>query len=761
MYPQVGGLAGMTLHYDFATTPSLEAAVGPTLDITRATTAMMKDADGWLREVQSGEARFDGAVFSHNLMTYGDDFDDASWLENGLTSRSVIAGDSPVSGQTVTQLVENAVNTTHLLYKDVTTTVGAAYCWSVYAKQGTGSTRTVAILNNDTITGAEFSLADGSVVALSNSPLDYGSEDVGDGWYRFWVVDTAVTTSDNYRIYIGTGVGSPYAPWTGDGSSNILISASQLEDVSGAWDSENLLFQSNDLSEWSSSSVNVTITGGVTDPDGGTSAYTLTADANDGRLISSNVVADPDDSMVSSIWVKRRTGTGTVRILQRSGALDSDLSPTSEWVRYSNIGDTSIADRAFQLWLGTSGDEVDIWHPQLERTKPSQTGPGTYVATTTAAVTNYSPATYIPTTTAAVTSLSGANDGLLVEEARTNICLQSENLSASWVNFQSVDAQAQSIAPDGSNTANKLTDDEGTGIGQSVIQQNFSAFSVSTTYTWSAFLKADQLSWARLDLQGMASQSLVAYYDLDNGAVGTVLGADNVDQGIEDYGNGWYRCWLTFTTDGTDTSGACGIFICDGDGDSNVARDGTSSIFIWGAQMEAGAFPTSYIPTTTGSVTRNDDSISTTDVSWLTQGVGTMYAEAGAGETAGGTGDLVNMSDGTPADRLLLTRDSGNNARFYCIDGFATQANIVKADAHPGTVKYAAAYSANDFAAYFDGTAGTPDSSGIVSSDISKVNVGSRENGTSEVWNGHIKEVAYWDGRLPDETLDDLSTNGL
>jgi hypothetical protein len=280
MYPQVGGLAGMTLHYDFATTPSLEAAVGPTLDITRATTAMMKDADGWLREVQSGEARFDGAVFSHNLMTYGDDFDDASWLENGLTSRSVIAGDSPVSGQTVTQLVENAVNTTHLLYKDVTTTVGAAYCWSVYAKQGTGSTRTVAILNNDTITGAEFSLADGSVVALSNSPLDYGSEDVGDGWYRFWVVDTAVTTSDNYRIYIGTGVGSPYAPWTGDGSSNILISASQLEDVSGAWDSENLLFQSNDLSEWSSSSVNVTITGGVTDPDGGTSAYTLTADAN-------------------------------------------------------------------------------------------------------------------------------------------------------------------------------------------------------------------------------------------------------------------------------------------------------------------------------------------------------------------------------------------------------------------------------------------------------------------------------------------------
>ena len=74
-----------TLHYNFAATPSLEAVVGPTLAITRATSATMVDADGYIRQVQSGEARFPGASWSDNSAIQSQTFDNASWSKTRLS----------------------------------------------------------------------------------------------------------------------------------------------------------------------------------------------------------------------------------------------------------------------------------------------------------------------------------------------------------------------------------------------------------------------------------------------------------------------------------------------------------------------------------------------------------------------------------------------------------------------------------------------------------------------------------------------------
>jgi hypothetical protein len=200
------------------------------------------------------------------------------------------------------------------------------------------------------------------------------------------------------------------------------------------------------------------------------------------------------------------------------------------------------------------------------------------------------PTPLIPTTTAARTINS-----------RTNLCLQSEDLSTTWTNFQSIDTQAQGIAPDGTNTANKLVDDSGGGSGDCPIQQLLT-ISTATEYTLSAYLKADQLTQSQLAFGNNGALSIAAYFDL---AAGTTLSTHNdvTSSFIVDVGNGWYRCGLVFTSDAVDTNGYFQIRTNETDGAGAVTRDGTSSILIWGTQLETGATATNYIPTTTAAVT--------------------------------------------------------------------------------------------------------------------------------------------------------------
>lgn len=187
---------------------------------------------------------------------------------------------------------------------------------------------------------------------------------------------------------------------------------------------------------------------------------------------------------------------------------------------------------------------------------------------------------------------------------RTNICLQSEDLSVTWGNILSVDAQSQGVAPDGKNTANKLTDDSSTGTGGAQIRQAIT-IDDSTQHTLSAHLKADQLNWARL-LVTLAGNSPAVYFDLNNGVVGTETGTVD-SSSIIDIGDSWYRCIMTYTTTTESGSPLHRIYLADADTDAIVDLDGTSSIFVWGAQLETGDFASPYIPTTTESVSRAED----------------------------------------------------------------------------------------------------------------------------------------------------------
>jgi hypothetical protein len=358
---------------------------------------------------------------------------------------------------------------------------------------------------------------------------------------------------------------------------------------------------------------------------------------------------------------------------------------------------------------------------------------------------------------------TGESLGLLVEEARTNICLQSENLDVTWSSVSNGVSTANSgIAPDGTNTAFLVIDDESTGTGNVAFNQAIT-FATSTTYVVSIFAKASGLDWIRIQPVNLGALAISAYFDLTNGVVGATVGADNTSEFIEDYGNGWFRCGIVFESDVADTAGNIQLYISDGDGDVSVALDGTSSILVWGAQLEAGAFPTSYIPTVAASVTRNADVVTTTDLSWLNASAGSFYAKASILSTARTVaGRVFNVSDADASDQLNLYVETNEIPAWTTLHSSDTDGSItVTAISAATDFEAAVCYADDDLAFYQDGAAGTPDTTAAIplAGTPTTFFVGDR-SGSDRPLNGHIKELRYYNIRKSNEFLSDLS-NGL
>lgn len=183
------------------------------------------------------------------------------------------------------------------------------------------------------------------------------------------------------------------------------------------------------------------------------------------------------------------------------------------------------------------------------------------------------------------------NEGLLIEsEARSNLVTHSEDFShSSWFKTNTATLSVDATGPDGQTSAVTLTDSNATG--SSIVKVTYSqTVTASTAYTASVYLKADQLSWSAIRIDNLANS--FAWFDLTAGTLGTVEAG--VTASISDVGNGWYRCSITGTTSGT--SHGVEVYVCDADNDTTVDLDGTSSILVYGAQLEAGSTPSSYMP---------------------------------------------------------------------------------------------------------------------------------------------------------------------
>jgi hypothetical protein len=358
------------------------------------------------------------------------------------------------------------------------------------------------------------------------------------------------------------------------------------------------------------------------------------------------------------------------------------------------------------------------------------------------------PLDYTPTTSAAVygprfdyNPVTLAARGLLVEEQRSNLLTYSEQFdNAAWTkNFLSVTANSLS-APDGTVTADKLVDTAANDLHR-VISSSFS----SGTYTISVYAKAGERTKIEI-----VTQPVDAKFDLSNGTVISGTGAS-----IVSVGNGWYRCVLTFTQS---ISSSVGYGLLDASGNRTYTGDGTSGAYLWGAQLEAGSFATSYIPTVAASVTRSADVASVNTLSpWFNATEGTLFAEYDTSIASGGPYQ-AELNDGTANNRITLYVSAGAQRTYVATSG-AAQVDIgVGSISNNVVYKTAVAYKANDFAITVNGVSPTTDTSATIPT-VNKLVLGAyNSDSLANLLNGHLRRIAYYPRRLTNAELQSITS---
>ena len=361
---------------------------------------------------------------------------------------------------------------------------------------------------------------------------------------------------------------------------------------------------------------------------------------------------------------------------------------------------------------------------------------------------------------------SWVNKGLLIEEQRTNILLQSENLGTTWTNFNTTDSLNVETAPDGTTTADEIIDNA-TNVAH--YMQQVVTFNRNNTSCFSVFLKSNNHQWVRLAIGSNTTNQVQAYFDLVNGVIGTV---QNLNSGsgatatMTDVGDGWYRCSLAGASNDGGANQGYAIALAESDGNGSYSGTGTS-IYAWGMQAEAGAFPTSYIKTTTASVTRNADqaSMTGTDFSdWYNATEGTIFSQFNyLGDITNYTGAprVYTISNNTNNERIQLAAVNTPVIQFFIATGGSEQVDFspTPSPTTPNTTyKYAGVFKQNDFAGSLDGQTVTTDTSGTLPTVDRMYICASAINGATAFLNGHLAKFYFWNTRKSDSFLQNITS---
>ncbi|MDQ7832026.1 MAG: hypothetical protein RDU30_09850 [Desulfovibrionaceae bacterium] len=310
---------------------------------------------------------------------------------------------------------------------------------------------------------------------------------------------------------------------------------------------------------------------------------------------------------------------------------------------------------------------------------------------------------------------------------------------------------ASPLAPDGTATADKLVEDA-TAANSHYAAQTISVTS-GTTYTFSVFVKAGERT--RIVPQFPAASFVANCYVDINASAGTVTagpGAGSV--GIEDMGNGVYRCWLTATATAT-ASALITMFLHSGTSVS-YDGDGASGIYIWGMQFEANPFPTSYIQTANTAVTRAADvcTVALSGIEFNTaEGTVFIVGRTPAGNAPSGSSQtMIQIDDGTSNNRVVIDKYS-TAIRGIVVSGGTTQAAVSSsAISLDSDFKVAFSWKANEFRLSLNG--GTPgeDTTGTIPTGMTTARIGTNHLGTF-YWNNTIRHLAYFPRALTSTQL--------
>ena len=329
--------------------------------------------------------------------------------------------------------------------------------------------------------------------------------------------------------------------------------------------------------------------------------------------------------------------------------------------------------------------------------------------------------------------------GLLVEESRTNLVTYSEDFSLSpWSRVNVFITSDAAAGPDGVSSADLLV----ASVVSSQHRLDLIPTSSAGTQTFSVYLKPDGYSdvWLRIGAIGSG-------FNLTDGSTFTTNAG--ITATAQEVGNGWYRCSITTTSAAANATVRINVL-----GSSSVADfagDGTSGIYIYGAQLEAGAFPTSYIPTSGSTATRAAD-VASIPVSAFgyNQSEGTVVVEANI-PTTSASGILVAIWDGDTSDAYYSYTEGTSNLFLRGREGGSTFSTISRSPLSSGVSKHAFAYDSSSNQLVLNGGSVASGSGQIIeAANTLAISPGFQRS--------HFKSIKYYPRRLTNAQIVELTS---
>lgn len=310
--------------------------------------------------------------------------------------------------------------------------------------------------------------------------------------------------------------------------------------------------------------------------------------------------------------------------------------------------------------------------------------------------------------------------GLLLESARTNLALQSEDAATSWTNSNITVTSNTGLGMRGTTTADKITATAANGTHTQAIA------ATAVPYTYSLWLRR-------------------------------ITGTGNID--ISADGVTWVTVPVTMTLTRFETT--LTLTAATYDPGIRIVASG-DEVEWWGAQFEAGGYASSYIQTTTIAVTRSADVASIAGTLFpLSQTVGTMILEveyagtvpaSGAAQSAG----IMLIGDGSGTERHRLSANNSSDESSLSTSDAVAQASVTIAGVVANTVyKIGAVYALNDFQHVRNGVLGTPDTSGSLPTTTTLYFGGN--NAGSSANTAWYRRAMYLPRRVPDAELQALT----
>jgi hypothetical protein len=363
---------------------------------------------------------------------------------------------------------------------------------------------------------------------------------------------------------------------------------------------------------------------------------------------------------------------------------------------------------------------------------------------------------------------AGVCRGLLIEESRTNQITFSENFTdGSWSAFATASAaNITSTNPSGGTTTSRLTANSGTDTGRSRVKV-LSIPSASYAATASCFVKAGNSDFGLVRMAfnkaGVGTiRACNANIVFSTGVI-TKSGTSNADFTVTStaFPDGWYRITISATSNASLTVEdsvvlAVGLAF-NGTGGSGTFA-GTETVLAWGAQVEAGSFATSYIPTTTAPLTRSADVCSITGLAFSNMwnaSEGSTYVSV-IRNTNTGSPRAISISDGTTSNRMEIARGSTSEQVSYSVGGSFLYNFDVGGVAVGVNSRIAQAMKLNDFAASANGSPVATHNSGAMIV-VNRMNIGGHAATATNYLNGTISSIRYYRKRLSNAKLQALT----